>query len=128
MHLQAFYQEIDSSYEEVLERFCGDEDLLGMFVVSFAEEPTFGKLTAAVQAADPRQVRYEAHTLKGVAANLGFEGLRAACEGLDLCVRREELEQIAPCYAQVEAAYRKVVNALGRLQMAQQKHAGEKNH
>ena len=112
MQLEKFYAQIDAPYQDVLERFCKDEEMLGTFVGSFPKDRTYAELTAAVEAGDAQQIRYQAHALKGVAANLGFVGLQAACAALDQCIRQERMGQIAPCYAIVRQEYEKIMRAL----------------
>jgi HPt (histidine-containing phosphotransfer) domain-containing protein len=112
MQLESFYAQIDAPYREVLERFCNDEGMLEMFVGSFPKDKTYAGLTAAVETGDAQQIRYQAHALKGVAANLGFVGLQAACAALDQCIRQERMGEIAPCYARVQQEYEKIMRAL----------------
>ena len=57
-----------------------------------------------------------AHTLKGVAANLGLERLRALASDMTECLRRGELSGAQALLAETEAAYRQVLAALEELE------------
>ena len=61
-----------------LARFGGSEALLLRFLRRLPEDKTFAALSDAVAAGDLTGVERGAHTLKGVAANLGLDALRDA--------------------------------------------------
>lgn len=72
-------------WEELRERLCGDEDLVGIIVDLFVEEcPAWlAAIVGAVEAADPERIRISAHALKGAAGNLSAHSLTAIASRLE---------------------------------------------
>ena len=116
MELRKLYQKIESDYETVLRRFCNDENMLGRFVVSFPDDPTFEALEKAVTACDYQEIESRAHSLKGVSANLGFDRLQEACAKVVLCVRQERFEEIADDFQPLKRQYEKVVEEISGME------------
>ena len=81
MTLSEFYAAIGGDVSAVLMRIPS-EQMLARFVRMYASDPTFGQLQAAVNAQDWPAAFLAAHTLKGVAQNLGFDGLYRAAFAL----------------------------------------------
>ncbi len=73
-------------YAVVVERFCGDEELLATCIEQFTEDTGFGELENALENKDMSAAFEAAHTLKGVSTNLGLTKLYCA-----LCALVEEL-------------------------------------
>ena len=81
MTLKEFYEQIDGSYEDTLHRLTS-EALVHRFVLKYPADPSFAQLREAVTAADWESAFRAAHTLKGVAQNLGFDALYRASSAL----------------------------------------------
>ena len=73
MKLEELYQKIGGDLETVMKRIPS-EAMIGKFVRKYANDPTYNRLTAAVEAKNWKDAFLAAHTLKGVAQNLGFGG------------------------------------------------------
>lgn len=114
MTLKELYESMGVEYETVVARFCGDENMLGMFVRSFSEDPTFQKLTDAMEALDYTAIGDCVHALKGVSANLSFDKLQAACAETVLKVRQNEYSQIPESFQKVKAEYEDVVTKISQ--------------
>ena len=71
MTLSEFYVFIGGDASAVMARIPS-EQMLARFVRMYAGDPTFGQLQVAVDAQDWPAAFLAAHTLKGVAQNLGF--------------------------------------------------------
>ena len=104
MTFQAFLQTLPD-YETVLQRFGGNEALLLRFVRKFPAEPTFGQLRTAMEAGDWKGVETAAHTLKGIAGNLGFQQLFSLAQKMVDAVRKEDLAALPALWQQTEAEY-----------------------
>lgn len=115
MTLRQLYESMGVKYEAVTARFCGDEDMLCMFVRSFPEDPTFQKLTAAMKDLDYNGIEACVHALKGVSANLSFDKLQAACADTVLKVRRNEYDEIPECFRKVKSEYEDVVTKISQM-------------
>ncbi|MBM6869681.1 Hpt domain-containing protein [Pseudoflavonifractor phocaeensis] len=98
-----------------LARFGGSEALLLRFLRRLPEDKTFAALSDAVAAGDLTGVERGAHTLKGVAANLGLDALRDASSDLVSAVRGGQTDQIAPLFALLSDAYQAACRDISQL-------------
>ena len=74
MSIEDLYSSIGSDYEEVFGRLPS-EQLIEKFIVRFIDDKSFELLNEAIEAGNRKDAFLHAHTLKGVAANLGFKRL-----------------------------------------------------
>ena len=74
MKLKEFYREIGSSYADVTARL-GNEEFVRYFVLLFKDDKSFEELKESLKKGLAADAFRAAHTLKGVAANLGFSAL-----------------------------------------------------
>ena len=79
-------------------------------------DPTFFSLLTAVENQDYPEIEREAHTLKGVAANLGLDGLRFSSDRLVQAVCGQEYSEIPGVFEQVRVAHEKMTDILGQLE------------
>lgn len=112
MRLENFYHTIGSDYAMLLERFCNNESLLDKFVNTFPDDPVFSFLKEAVDTADYGAVENYAHALKGVAANLGFDSLQAACSALVSSVREGHPEDIPEHFEKTQREYLFIIDEI----------------
>lgn len=98
-----------------LYRFGGNQDLWKRFVKKFAHEATYKALEKAVKENEHRDIENQAHTLKGVAANLGFSRLSEVCNDLVWDVRNQACEQVEPDFHKVREEYQIVIHGIGQL-------------
>lgn len=115
MTLEELYQQCGGSYAGALERLRRDE-LITKYLGMFLKDPSFAELAEAVPAKDWKAGFAASHNLKGVAANLGLESLRAAAS--DIC---EEMRNGEPTgnmeemLAAVKVEYEKAIEAISSL-------------
>ena len=81
MTLKEFYAAVGGDYDATLNRIP-KESMLLRFVKKYADDKTYAQLTEAVKAQDWETAFRASHTLKGVAQNLGFDGLYRAAFAL----------------------------------------------
>ena len=80
MNLEEFYAQIGGDYADTLQRLC-NENMVKKFVKKYQDDPTCADLHNAALQQDWEAAFRGAHTLKGVAQNLGFDSLyRAAAD------------------------------------------------
>ena len=80
MNLEEFYAQIGGDYADTLQRLC-NENMVKKFVKKYQDDPTCADLHNAVLQQDWEAAFRGAHTIKGVAQNLGFDSLyRAAAD------------------------------------------------
>ena len=94
-----------------LARFGGSEALL----LRLPEDKTFAELSAAVSSNDLPGVERAAHTLKGVAANLGLEALQASSDALVVAVRTGAGDQIPTLFVQLRGDYETACRDIAQL-------------
>lgn len=93
-------------------RFSGNEALYLRFVERFREDETYSQLCRAYQKGDHEQLLTAAHTLKGVAANLGMNALSDVCAGLVRKLRAGETDVLEEVYGEVARQYKVIVDAI----------------
>ena len=80
------------NWQDGLNRLLNNKDLyvtlLNKFITSQQDIPQ--QLAAALAAGDKEKLCFEAHTIKGVAANLGAEALADVARQLELTVKKGE--------------------------------------
>lgn len=86
MTLQEFYDQVGGSYEDTLRRLPS-EAFIRKFLLKFLDDPSFSQLSDAVEHADWPTAFRAAHTLKGVAQNLGLGRLHMAAAALTDALR-----------------------------------------
>lgn len=115
--LREAYQSVGADYEDVLRRLMGSEDMVARFAARFAEDPSFAQLTEALAVRDAETAFRAAHTLKGVAQNLGLVNLYEPASDLTESLRGGSLagadELAAPVREQYEATIAALSEALG---------------
>ncbi len=89
MNIRECYETLGSNYDEVLRRFCGSEDTVKRFALKFLDDGTYDELCSAMEESDGERAFRAAHTLKGIAINLGFDLLFAAASELTEALRAE---------------------------------------
>ena len=105
MTVKEFYEAVGGDYEGTQKRLMNDM-LIKRFLGRFLETTDIGKLRTAIGANDFRAVFTEAHTLKGVAGNLGLTELFNASDELcETCRDKDPDYSLAPYLARVEKAY-----------------------
>lgn len=99
MNLEKLYQEMGGDMADAVRRL-GSIAAVERFLRMFAGDDTFAMLQAAMSAGDARRAFRAAHTLKGLAANLGLVQLgqaasarrrpcaAAICSARRRCIRR----------------------------------------
>lgn len=89
MTLEQFYNIIGGSSIKILDRL-GEESFIKKFIVKFLDDPTFKLLNEDVQNKNLDKANFDAHTLKGVCAMLGFIKLKELTEQFLLCLKQDE--------------------------------------
>lgn len=115
MGLKEVMEEIGMDYEGVLNRFGGSSALAERLLRKFPNDPSFAGLQEAVKTENRDGMLTCAHTLKGVAGNLGFERLYEASQNMVACLRADDLTGAEKAYGLVEAEYQRVLNGISKL-------------
>lgn len=86
MTLSEFYSKLGGNCAEVLKRIPS-EQMLKKFVKMYQKDPSFSQLEEAVAQKDWQTAFRAAHTLKGVAQNLGLADLQRTASELTEALR-----------------------------------------
>ena len=114
MTIKEFYAQIGEDDQDVVKRL-GSEALIRRLILKFPQDETFAALQEALEQQNTETACRAAHTLKGVAVNLGFTRLYHAAAALTEVLREAKLAEAAPLLAETETAYRKIINAISAL-------------
>lgn len=114
MTICEFYTVIGGNYDEVLGRLQ-HEELVRRFVKRFLTDRTHENLVAARNNNDVASAFRAAHTLKGVAASLGFDGLTTA-SALTEKLRPQTGFPDDEYFSAVGREYDRVIAAAGQLE------------
>lgn len=115
MNIKDVYTELGEDTERVLARFGGNVSLLERFVRKFVEDPTYGNLMMSLKDKDYPEIERGAHTLKGVAANLGFDKLSEKAAAVVRAVREEKTDTIPELSETMSAEYKNVMECIAGL-------------
>lgn len=96
MNLEEFYAQIGGDYADTLQRLC-NENMVKKFVKKYQDDPTCADLHNAALQQDWEAAFRGAHTLKGVAQNLGFERLYQVSAVLTEAMRGESRSRTGAC-------------------------------
>lgn len=89
MTLREFYTHLGSDYEQILRRLPSEAMIL-KFVRMYADDPSVRLLTENFERGDWTEAFRAAHTLKGVALNLGFDRLQKYASELTELLRPKQ--------------------------------------
>ena len=114
MNLEEFYAQIGGDYADTLQRLC-NENMVKKFVKKYQDDPTCADLHNAALQQDWEAAFRGAHTLKGVAQNLGFERLYQVSAVLTEAMRGNkplEDRSLLNAVEQQDAAIRRAISEL----------------
>lgn len=114
MNINECYQAMGADYEEVFGRLRS-ERLITKFVLKFPGDPSFSQLQSTLEEKNVEEAFRAAHTLKGVAQNLGFTPLYEATATLPEVLRAGNLPEDDNMMNAVAKEYERTVAAIEQL-------------
>lgn len=106
--LKEIFQKYGADYETTMSRFMCSEQMYLKILAMLPRDENLHKLGQALQTGDYPAAFDAAHTLKGIAGNLGLAPLyQAVCAIVELLRAGEKLDY-APLYLSVQKEYEKV--------------------
>lgn len=112
MTLDEFYKSVGGSLEETLRRLPS-ERLIVKYLGLFESDDSYSRLCDEVAAHSAKGIFEASHSLKGVAANLGLENLRAAASDIcENCRDKEPDDSLNSQFEAVKVAYDKTKQAI----------------
>lgn len=115
MTVRECYEELGADFEGVVSRLV-TEERVRKFITKLPKDESFAQLCTAMEQGDARMAFMGAHTMKGIAMNLGLTGLAETAGALT-----EELRQgmITPeagsLFIELENRYQDTVRFIGML-------------
>lgn len=103
-------------YETGLNRFMNKEAMFKKFLLKFANDQSFHRLKEDMAKQDCDEAFREAHTLKGVAANLALDEVANLASDMTELLRAKKLEEASVILPSLEEAYNRVQDLLQKLQ------------
>ena len=112
--ISEYYEKIGENFESVKRRLCDDE-MIKRFVLKFGKDGTFSELSAAMTARELPAAFREAHTLKGVAANLGFAKLAFSASELTEILRSGTFDGADEAFLKTKKEYLAVAGKIDNI-------------
>ena len=111
MTLKSFYDTIGGDYDDVTKRLISEE-FASRMAVKFLKDGSFATLTLAMTERNIEEAFRAAHTLKGVAQNLGFTNLGKSASALTEVLRARIFTGADELYEKVKTDYDFLIAAL----------------
>lgn len=103
-------------YEDVMARFMDNEMLLRRVLQKFAQDTSAARLKEALEQKDVEQAFREAHTLKGLAANMSMVELTQAASEMTELLRAKDYEAAVEKMPVLEETYQRVMEIVKNIQ------------
>lgn len=111
MNLEELYAQLHGNYTEAKSRLMNDR-LVEKFVVKFLSDSTYQQILDGIAAGDRESTFRAVHTLKGVAANLGFTELQQNASNLTEQLRDRQSDPDPVLLDKVKESYQLVVDTI----------------
>ena len=111
MDLKEFYNKIDGDYEGTKSRLMKDE-LIKKFILKFLDDRSYQELKSNLESSSMDEAFRSAHTLKGVAVNLGMTKLYTVSSELTEALRHKEYDGVDAMFEAVEKEYNKTISLI----------------
>ena len=111
MTVREVYAAAGGNYDETVGRL-GSEELVNRFTTRFSADDSFPTLEKAFGAGDVEAAFRAAHTLKGVAKNLGFADLGDSASELTEILRNRTFDGAQVVFERVKADYLRLIRAI----------------
>ncbi len=114
-NLEQLYAAAGGSAAETIKRLCGNEDIIKMFLKKFPKDESFTGLVKALGDGETETAFRMAHTLKGIAANLGLQTLYEKSSAVTEFLRAGNADDAKKAMPELEAEYDKTLKLIGEL-------------
>ena len=114
MNLEKLYQEMGGDMADAVRRL-GSIAAVERFLRMFAGDDTFAMLEADMSAGDVQRAFRAAHTLKGIALNLGFDALYTVSSKLTESLRGDKPLTDMSLWAAVDEKHKQIVDAISQI-------------
>lgn len=112
MDIKAIYEKINGDYDDVMGRLR-KEERVERFLKMFIDQDYIAPITEGFATDDAKKAFLEAHTLKGVCANLGIKKLGESSSELTESLRGESFsDNSKELFETVKTDYKEVMDVL----------------
>ena len=115
MTFDEFVAEVGCDKQKTLSSFGGNEQLMIRILKKFPSDPSYSLLFESAEKGDVQQCEVHAHTLKGVAANLGLDEISAVCDTIVKNIRNGDTADLNALLGTLKPMYEKAINAIESL-------------
>lgn len=115
MTIKDLFIQIGTDNSVVMSRFGENELLLSRFIKKFPQDLSFYELKMAIESKDYNSIEQSAHTLKGLAANLGFSGLSSISADVVYAARENKDYLVEELFETLKKEYETIIEAIGQL-------------
>ncbi len=99
-------------WDEILDRFMGNENLIAKFMFKFLNDQSMNDLTKYLAEGNVSEAFKAVHTLKGVGANLGLKGFLTPVCDLTEILRAGSMDGYKDKYDQIKPKYDQLIAIL----------------
>ena len=103
-------------WEDVHNRFMGNEDLIAKFMIRFLGDPSMDSLSKYLGEDNVSEAFKAVHALKGVSANLGLKGFYSQVYDLTEILRAGSMKGYEPYYDHIKLKYDDLIGILNKYQ------------
>ncbi len=111
MTIKSLYEAVGGDYQDVVKRLISEE-FAAQLALGFLDDDGFSSLEKAMKNRNAEDAFRAAHTLKGVALNLGFKNLGESASELTEVLRKRTFDGADEPFEKVRADYAVVISAL----------------
>lgn len=105
--------DVGTELDATMARFMNNEAMYEKFLVRFTKDQNFALLSDSIAAGNNTDAEHAAHTLKGVAANLGFAPLASQLETYIAKIRAgEDCTALTALYTEIKETYDMICDIL----------------
>lgn len=115
MTLEDAVDKLEVDFERTMARMCNNEQLYKKLLRKMLSDKNFITLKQAVEENDYSTIEIAAHTLKGVAGNLGLNKLQDSCNVMITSVRSKEYDKVPQLQDEIEKIYNEVCEVIGQI-------------
>ncbi len=115
MNLKEACEKLKIDYDMILNRFGGNEPIYIRFLNKFLADTTYSELEKSWNEINYEGIEKNAHTLKGVAGNLGLENLYTISNEVVQRVRNGEHEGLDKIYQQLQNEYKLITETINKI-------------
>lgn len=111
MTIKSLYEAVGGDYKDVVKRLISEE-FAAQLALGFLDDDGFSSLEKAMKTRNAEDAFRAAHTLKGVALNLGFKNLGESASELTEVLRKRTFDGADEPFEKVREDYAVVISAL----------------